>query len=79
MQKTSVTLKITCGKTNMSSHTGGAKGTIEVAGDQIEAVDRFTYCAEEQKLNQWRDGSEGRNGLGHILRKAEDNIARDEW
>ena len=36
-------LKINCGKTKMSSLTGGAKGTIDVAGDQIEAVDRFTY------------------------------------
>ena len=27
----------------MLSLTGGANRTIEVAGDQIEAVDRFTY------------------------------------
>ena len=30
-------------KTKMLSLTGGANRTIEVAGDQIEAVDRFTY------------------------------------
>ena len=36
-------LKINCGKTKMSSLTGGANRTIEVAGDQIKAVDRFTY------------------------------------
>ena len=39
----SVGLKINCAKTKMQSLTGGANRTIEVAGDQIEAVDRFTY------------------------------------
>ena len=36
-------LKINCGKTKILSLTGGAHITIEVAGHQIEAVDRFTY------------------------------------
>ena len=34
-------LKISCGKTKMLSLTGGVHRAIEVAGDQIEAVDRF--------------------------------------
>ena len=36
-------LRINCDKTKMLSLTGGANRTIEVAGDQIEAVYRFTY------------------------------------
>ena len=36
-------LKINCGKAKMLSLTGTANRTIEVAADQIEAVDRFTY------------------------------------
>ena len=36
-------LKLNCDKTKMLSLTGGSNTTIEVSGDQIEAVDRFTY------------------------------------
>ena len=37
------TLKINCLKTKMLSLNVGANITIEVAGDQIEAVGRFQY------------------------------------
>ena len=33
------------GKTKLLSLAGGANRTIEVVGDRIEAVDRFTYLA----------------------------------
>ena len=36
-------LRINCDKTKMLSLTGAANRTIEVAADQIEAVDGFTY------------------------------------
>ena len=38
-----VDLMLNCDKTKMLSLNGGANRTIEVAVDQIEAVDRFTY------------------------------------
>ena len=43
----SASLTINCRKTKTLSLTRNANGLVQVGGEQIEAVDRFTYLGSE--------------------------------